>query len=96
MLKSYTITQNGLSNGNTINQPFTIEVHKMNYIGVGQAGVDQLEVHVCTKNGGNHFCKNDEIESVVVLDLPVMTSSKNSDLSGLETLLTEAYDSNWS
>lgn len=96
MLKSYTITQDGKSKGNTISQPFTIEVHKMDYISAHQSGINKLVVHTCTINGGNHSCSNDDIESVFVTDLPVMSSSKNSDLSDFETVLQEKYPNNWS
>lgn len=96
MLKSYTITQNGSSNGNTIEQPFTIEIHKMDYIAVHQSGVNKLLIHTCTKNGSEHSCKNDDIENVVSVELPVMTSSKNSDLSAFETILEDKYSGNWS
>jgi hypothetical protein len=96
MLKSYTITQEGKSNGNAITQPFTIEVLKMNYYGVDNMGVEQLEIHSCTKNGFGIVCHNDDIEAVVVVPLPAMTSSKNSDLSEFESLLQEKYPDNWS
>lgn len=96
MLKSYTITQEGKSNGNAITQPFNIEVLKMNYFGVSDSGVEQLEIHSCTKNGLGEACYNDDIEAVVVVPLPAMTSSKNSDLSEFESLLQEKYPDSWS
>jgi hypothetical protein len=95
MLKTYTITQEGKSNGNTISNPFTIEIHKMDYVSAHNSEVNQLVVHTCTKNGSNHNCSNDDIESVFVTNLPAMTSSKNSDLSDFETMLQEKYPNNW-
>ena len=91
MLASYTITQNGTSNGNIISQPFTIEVHNMYYRS------DRLDVLSCTKNGSDVACVNDDIADALSFDLPAMSSSKNADLTAtFETALTAAYGGNWS
>lgn len=94
MLKTYTITQNGSSNGNVIAQPFTIELHKICY--VDKDGVSRMEVHSCTKNGSSEECANDDIASFKGYALPGMGSSKNADLSGFEADLEAAYPGNWS
>jgi len=94
-MKTYTITQNGSSNGNAIAQPFTIEVHMMIYRD-NEAG-SRLDISVCTKNGGDDPCDNDDIPNVTSYDLPAMSTSKNNDLSNtLEVLLEEKYPGKWS
>jgi len=95
MLGEYTITQNGVSNGNVIAQPFTIEVHNMYYR--DSPDNSRLDILSCTKNGTGDACKNDDIADSLSFDLPAMGSSKNADLTAtFETALTAAYGANWS
>jgi hypothetical protein len=104
MLAKYTVTQNGLSNGNVIAQPFSIEVHAMMYRSEevpddeGNPVVESdLTIVVCTKNGANNACDNDNIPNSNLYDLPLMSASKNSDLTAtIEVDLTAAYGANWS
>lgn len=94
MLATYTITQNGSSNGNVIAQPFTVEVTKLTYM---EEPSSNLVVYSCCKNQANEHCGNDDIAGVLVFDLPAMSSSKNADLTAtFETALTAAYGGNWS
>lgn len=94
-MKTYTITQNGSSNGNIISQPFTIEVHSMIYRDSEDA--QRLDISVCTKNGSDVPCNNDDIPNVTSYDLPIMSSSKNADLTAtIEVLLEEKYPGKWS
>ena len=94
-LKTYTITQNGSSNGNVIAQPFTIEVCKIEQINVN--GVEATRVSTCTKNGNGDICDNDDIPAYKDYDLQPMTSSKNNDLvNTLEADLNSAYPGSWS
>lgn len=94
MLANYTITIDGLSNGNVIAQPFSVEVTKMTY--QNQGNNSQLVVYSCCKNKADEHCENDAIAKVISYELPVMTSSKNADLTTtFEVALTEAYGSNW-
>jgi len=91
-LKIYTITQDGLSNGNVISQPFKIHVHNMNYGNLGQ-----LAVISCTENSSDKPCSNDDIRSTEYFDMPDMSSSKNNDLTNtFELLLEEKYPGKWS
>lgn len=96
MLKRYTVTVNGTSNGNTIAQPFTIDIHKIGY--QSEEGYeDNMMVSSCTKNASGDFCENDDIKSVETFELPSMASSKNLDLTPFEGLLDVAYGvGNWS
>ena len=94
-LKIYTITKNGKANRNTITQPFTIEVQGMQYLDEENED-SQLIITTCTKNGGGTLCINDDIPQKNVYRLPVMTSSKNTDLSELETDLEAKYPGKWS
>lgn len=88
---TYTVTQNGKSNGNDIDQPFTIEVVGINF------REDKLVIDTRTKNGAGDVCDNDDIVSRITYSLPAMTSSKNTDLvNTLEVDLTTAYGANWS
>jgi len=92
---SYTITQNGSSNGNVIAQPFTIEIHSLLYI--TESNVEKLNIVSCTKNGSDEPCHNDDIDGSLNFELPGMGSSKNADLTAtFETALTAAYGGNWS
>ncbi len=94
MLASYTITQNGSSNGNVIAQPFIIEVQNLYYRGGDN---NRLDVVSCTKNGSDVACANDDISNSLSFDLPIMSASKNADLTAtFETALTAAYGANWS
>lgn len=94
-MKTYTITQNGNSNGNVIAQPFIIEVHKIEYIDAN--GVSTTRISTCTKNGSDVPCHNDDIASSKDYDLQGMSSSKNADLAAtLEVDLEAAYPGNWS
>ena len=94
-LKTYTITQNGSSNGNVIAQPFTINVHKIEQIDAN--GLLATRVSVCTKNGSGDVCENDDIASSKNYDLQSMGSSKNNDLvNTLEVDLEAAYPGKWS
>jgi hypothetical protein len=94
-MKTYTITTDGMSNGNVIAQPFTIKVEQMIYADNEYAS--KLIVSLCTMNGSDCVCANDDIPSQNKFELPVMTSSKNSDLAAtVEVLLQEVYPGNWS
>jgi len=93
-MKTYTITTDGTSNGNAIAQPFTIEVTQMIYN--DNQFAQSLTVGVITKNGSDVGCHNDAISNSNTFDLPAMSSSKDSDLSGFEALLEEKYPGNWS
>ena len=95
MLATYTITQNGLANGNVIAQPFTVEVTKMIY--QDDDYKTQLVITSCCKNQADQHCGNDDIAEVLNFDLPAMGSSKNADLTAtFEIALTTAYGGNWS
>jgi hypothetical protein len=94
-MKTYTITTDGISNGNVIAQPFTIKVEQMLY--TENQFQTALIVSLCTMNGSDCVCANDDIPSQNKFELPVMTSSKNSDLAAtVEVLLQEVYPGNWS
>lgn len=94
MYKEYEITQDGLSNGNAIVQPFQVKVHAMNYNSI--PGFSKLKVGTCTcKVDGQNFV-NDDISNVLEFDLPAITTSKNADLvATIEVLLEEKYPGNW-
>lgn len=96
MLKTYTVTTNGDSDGNVIVQPFTIEILNMQYSSEGPE--DKLIVTTCTRNGSGNVCENSDIPHYNEFALPGMTSSKNTDLSNsIEGLLDTAYgNGNWS
>ena len=103
-LKTYTITTNGDSKGNVIQQPFTIEVHNMQYRDSG-GGDTGLFLLVCTMNGSGQTCANSDLEGQGYGDdgttktyaLPAMDSSKIADLvATIEVDLTNAYGGNWS
>ena len=64
MLKKYTITQNGLSNGNEIHSPFEIMVTQMIY----NSNTSKLVLAVCTCNNEGVPCDNDDIASVAYLN----------------------------
>lgn len=95
MIATYTITIDGSSSGNVIAQPFTVEVDKLTYM--DNDTNSQLVVYSCCKNQAAEECANDDIAKVLSFDLPVMTASKNADLTAtFETALTAAYGANWS
>lgn len=103
MAVTYTITQNGISNGLSIPQPFTIEVSELNYY--DKDGEAHLGLSVCTKNQAGDICENDDLEGLSApfsgqmktYPIPVYTSSKHSDLSNsLEVDLELAYPGKWS
>jgi len=89
--KIYTITTDGLSNGLTIAQPFTIEVKDMYY------PEDKFIVHVQTITNGGMVTPNDDIpDAITDLDEPSPITGI-SDLSAFETVyLDDKYPSNWS
>ena len=90
MIKEYTVTTNGSSNGNVIAQPFKVKIHAMQY---GEV----LTIGACTCNANDVECDNDDIQKTEKYDLPVLSSSKNADLSNtIEVLLEEKYPGNWS
>jgi hypothetical protein len=90
MIKEYTITTNGMSKGNVITAPFKVQVNVMDYKNV-------LKVCVCTVNGTNVVCDNDDITGVLTYGLPALTSSKEADLTAtIEVLLEEVYPGAWS
>ena len=102
-LKTYTITATGqTSNGNSITQPFTLEVHELYYTKAGD--IDLMSVHTCVKNGSGDSCPWDQLESIGFGNgrknystTPVMSSSKNSDLAGtLEVDLESIVPGKWS
>ena len=91
MIKEYTITTNGLSDGNVITQPFKIEVKMIQYHS------DSFTLELCTCNSIGKNCVNDDIKDILQFDLPPMSSSKNADLSStLEVALQAAYPGAWS
>ena len=96
MLKEYSVTVNGSSNGNVIAQPFTIVIHKIEY--TDQVDINQsMVVSSCTKNATGDMCDNDNVKSTEVFDLPAMTSSNNANMSAFEALLDTVYGvGNWS
>lgn len=104
MLAKYTVTQNGLSNGNVIVQPFTIEVHAMGYRSEevldseGSPVVESdVSLAVCTKNGSDEACDNDDIPNRKTYAMPAMSATKDADLTAtIEADLTAAYGANWS
>jgi len=90
MIKEYTITVDGLSNGNVITQPFKVKVYAMQYEKV-------LTIGTCTCNANDVECDNDDVQKTEKYDLPALSSSKNADLSNtIEVLLEEKYPGNWS
>ena len=60
-MKTYTITTDGISNGNVIAQPFTIKVEQMLY--TENQFQTALIVSLCTRNGSDCVCANDDIPS---------------------------------
>jgi len=93
MLKKYTITQNGLSNGNEIHSPFEIMVTQMIY----NSNTSKLVLAVCTCNNEGVPCDNDDIANILNYDLPSLSSTKSTDLkNSIEVLLEETYPGNWS
>ena len=90
MIKEYTITQNGSSNGNIISAPFKVKVHTIQYS-------KKITLGICTCNSQGIDCDNDDLEIIQEFDLPSMSSSKNVDLATtIEVLLEEKYPGNWS
>jgi hypothetical protein len=90
MIKEYTITVDGLSNGNVIAQPFKVKIHAMQY-------GTKLTLGTCTCNSEDVECINDDIENTPIFDFPVITTSKQADLAAtIEVLLEEKYPGNWS
>ena len=96
MLKEYSVTVNGSSNGNVIAQPFTISVHKIGY--QSEEGFDgNMSVTSCTKNATGDMCDNDNVKPTEILALPSMASSNNANMSTFESLLNTVYGvGNWS
>lgn len=93
--RTYTVTDAGVSQGNPISDPHTIEVIGMNYY--SNEGVEWLEVITCTRNNGGSVCINDVIKTTKNYQLPVITSSKQLDLQNtLEVDLEAAHPGNWS
>ena len=90
MIKTYTITIEGLSDGNTISAPFEIVVKTLKY-------EQDLKICAFTINEAGKMCKNDDVKDVLSFDLPEITSNKSGDLaSTIEVLLEEVYPGKWS
>tara|TARA_R110000751_G_scaffold46884_5_gene105092 strand:+ start:2006 stop:2278 length:273 start_codon:yes stop_codon:yes gene_type:complete len=89
MIKIYTITTDGLSNGNVIEAPFEIQVDTMQYS-------TDLKICACTKNAAGVMCDNDDVSGVLTFELPSMTTGKVTDLAAtIEVLLEEVYPGSW-
>ena len=94
-LKTYTITKNGISNGNIISQPFTIEVHEIRDLSTEDNSI--TIVNVCTKNGSENACSNDEIKDFNHYELQGISKTNSKKLiDTFEIELTNVYGSNWS
>ena len=101
-LALYTVTVDGSSQGNAIKAPFDIEIIQMAYVDetdpyTGEI-FSKLIISPCTRNSAGEMCKNDDIPDRSEYDLPVMTSSKNTDLSNsIEQTFNTVYGAgNWS
>lgn len=89
--KEYTITVDGSSHENVIKAPFKIMVNDINYNG------SKMVLGTCTCPSVGVNCHNDDVDSILINELPEMSSSKNADLSAtIEVLLESKYPGNWS
>ena len=103
-LKKYTITAEGqTSNGNPLEQPFTVEVHQITTAKDSEY-TDLFSVVICAINGSGESCEWDGLKSLGFASgtknydgAPSMESSNNVNLAAtLEVDLEVAAPSKWS
>jgi len=98
-MKKYKITQQGKSNGNIIESPFTVTVTGI-LKGTPAKGrmEDEMNIFVCTCNSHGIDCANDDLTpSDLKFVLQPITDNDEEQLKNtLEVVLENKYPGNWS